>query len=136
MRLFTIISGHTLGESYPSADMQLMYSTAPTDWPFSIGFYSEIFFHFILFNSAFHSLILKKNNKTKNKTKKNSILDRLSVIAKLKKYSFWNFLFLSKMLAYRQKCWQRKRRHEATLQSSRFRSPHGSEALTAGIRID
>ena len=24
--------GHTLGESYPSAEMQLVYSTAPVNW--------------------------------------------------------------------------------------------------------
>ena len=27
-----LYSGHSLGKSYPSAEMQLVYSTAPTDW--------------------------------------------------------------------------------------------------------
>ena len=32
IRLFTVISGHSLGKSYPSAEMQLVYSAAPADW--------------------------------------------------------------------------------------------------------
>ena len=29
---FVLYPGHSLGESYPSAEMQSVYSTAPTDW--------------------------------------------------------------------------------------------------------
>ena len=32
MRVFSVISGHSLGESYPSAEKQSVYSTAPADW--------------------------------------------------------------------------------------------------------
>ena len=31
IRLFSVISGHSLGEFYPSAEIQLMYSAAPPD---------------------------------------------------------------------------------------------------------
>ena len=30
--LFSVISGHSLGKFYPSAEMHSMYSTAPADW--------------------------------------------------------------------------------------------------------
>ena len=30
--LFSVISGHSLGDSCPSAELQLVYSTAPADW--------------------------------------------------------------------------------------------------------
>ena len=34
--------GHSLGESYPSAEMQLVYPTAPSNWAtVSIEFYQE-----------------------------------------------------------------------------------------------
>ena len=29
--------GHSLGESYPSAEMQLVYSTATADWGIEVG---------------------------------------------------------------------------------------------------
>ena len=32
IRLFCVIPGHSLGESYPSAEKQSVYSTAPPDW--------------------------------------------------------------------------------------------------------
>ena len=32
IRLFSVISGHSLGVSYPSAEIQSVYSAAPTDW--------------------------------------------------------------------------------------------------------
>ena len=32
IRLFSVLSGHTLEESYPSAEMQSMYSTAPAGY--------------------------------------------------------------------------------------------------------
>ena len=33
IRLFSVISGHSLGESFPSAEMQSVYSTVPDDCP-------------------------------------------------------------------------------------------------------
>ena len=32
IRLFRVITGHSLGESYTSAEMQSVYSAAPADW--------------------------------------------------------------------------------------------------------
>ena len=32
IRLFGVIEGHSLGKSYPFAEMQSVYSTAPADW--------------------------------------------------------------------------------------------------------
>ena len=44
-RLFCVIyPGHSLEDSYPSAEKQLVYSTAPADW-------ATFVFHFILINS-------------------------------------------------------------------------------------
>ena len=35
IRLFNVISGHSLRRSYATAEMQLVYSTAPADWAFN-----------------------------------------------------------------------------------------------------
>ena len=32
IRMFSVISGHTLGRAYPYVEVQSVYSTAPTDW--------------------------------------------------------------------------------------------------------
>ena len=33
MRLFSVISEHTLEKSYPCAEMQSVYFVAPANWP-------------------------------------------------------------------------------------------------------
>ena len=47
---FVWYRGHSLVESYPSAENQLVYSTAPVDWAnVSLGYFLYIFFFFFFF---------------------------------------------------------------------------------------
>ena len=43
-------SGHSLDGSYPFAETQSVYSTAPADWAINICSFSVIFFKLYIFN--------------------------------------------------------------------------------------
>ena len=39
IRFFSVITGHSLGEPYPSAEVESVYSTAPADWAIICKFF-------------------------------------------------------------------------------------------------
>ena len=55
MRLFSVTSRTLIGESYPSAEVQSVYSTAPADWAM---FEKELFWHLTVYKQK---LYLYKN---------------------------------------------------------------------------
>ena len=81
--------------SYPSAEKQLVYSTAPVDWAINIVIIS--------FEPYFHNLKKKgrekKKRKNREKEKADEIMTRLKILLKLK----FNFIPIDKMLKKQRK---------------------------------
>ena len=49
IRLLSVISGHSLGESYPSAEKESVYSTAPADTAKEVIIFTSLFLHLLAY---------------------------------------------------------------------------------------
>ena len=62
IRLFSVISRTPLGESYPSAEKQSVYSTAPAGW---VNHFCGVLYYTGFYRTKYPSVRVYKNNITK-----------------------------------------------------------------------